>query len=97
MITVEVPLPINSLYSTKELNLKDTLIPRKWKRWRLWAGTGGLGGEWQEAFSCVLGKFGEVLEYFQYWEEINRTIIFGRFIFIQNEQEISILFRLGIY
>lgn len=46
---------------------------------------------------CVLREFGEVLVYFQYWEQINNTTIFGTFNFTQNEKEISILFRLGIY
>lgn len=48
-------------------------------------------------FLCSGGEFGEETEYFQYWEQINSTIIFGRPIFIQNEKEISILFRLGIH
>lgn len=46
---------------------------------------------------CVLREFGEVLVYFQYWEQINNTITFGTFNFTQNEKEISILFRLAIY
>lgn len=59
-------LPLNSLYSTKELDLNSTTIPGRWKRWKclsavlagrvVW--TGG------SIFLCS-GEFGEVIEHFE--------------------------------